>query len=265
MSRWADAASWTGDGIRRESFFFDSRGTRLFGSLYAAEPTSTDLGLVLCSSWAFEGNLGENLMHGVAIDAMEAGGTGMTFHYPGFGDSEGDLAAVDLEALADAAVDAVATASQRAGGRTWTLAGFALGASVACLAASRCETVSGLLLLQPSLLPSSYFERLQRSARRAARRDGTEGIVHGYPLPPSMTESATAGDAAVAAALAAFDGELAVVRYEEPDLPDGLAPDEEIEIEGSWHFGTRDTSGLRGAAARWIRDRAGRDDATLAR
>lgn len=259
MGARGEGGAWVGEGVRREVFYFRSSGVDLYASLYAAEPLTRDLGVVLCNAWGFEGDRADALMHGLAVDAMAAGGAGLVFHYPGFGDSGGTLTEATLETLATAAVDALAAAADRCPDRRWTLAGFRLGAAVACLAAPRCAA-ERLLLVQPALDGRRYVERLERSARRAAaRRDLGDGAAtgglaaYGYPLPSAAATAAFGDEAAVQAALADFAGAGAVVWNEEPP-PVGELPErfERIVVPGAWTFAGRDTVGLRRAAAEWL-------------
>jgi uncharacterized protein len=251
--RWGDTEAWVGEELRREAFFFPSGGGRLYGSLYAAASPSRSSGVVICNSWGFEANQADQTMHRTALAMARAGGAGLIFHYPGFGDSEGDLGEATMDALADAAVDAVEEASRRLPGTRWTLVGLMLGASVAALAARRAGA-ERLLLIQPALQPSRYFSRLERSAKRAAVRvPARAGNAYGYPLPRPILEAAPAIDAAVAAALAEFDGEGAVISYVVPPGSE-LIPSrfEQIQLPGAWRFGSRQKPELARAARKWL-------------
>jgi alpha/beta superfamily hydrolase len=251
--RWGDMGTWVGEGLRREAFFFESGGERLYGSLYAAASPSRPDGVAICNSWGFEGNQGDRTMHLLALAAARAGGAGLTFHYPGFGDSYGDLATATLETLAGAAADAVAEGSRRLPGTSWTLAGLMLGASVAALAAERAGA-DRLLLVQPALQPSRYFQRLARSARRAAVRvPARAGNAYGYPLPQRIVDAGGAADAAVATALADFAGIGTVVRYAAPEIGDPLpASFEQIVLPGTWRFGSNQDPEIARAAGEWF-------------
>jgi alpha/beta superfamily hydrolase len=258
---WGEMGKWVGDGLRREAFFFESAGERLYGSIYAAASPSLPLGVTICNSWGYEANQSDETMHVIALAMARAGGVGLIFHYPGFGDSHGDLAEIDADTLVVAAVDAVEEGSRRLPGTSWALAGLMFGASVASLAAQRAA-VERLLLVQPVLQPSSYFSRLERSARRAAVRvPARAGNAYGYPLPRRILAAAPALDAAIAAALADFDGEGAVVRYAEPP-PAKAVPErfEEVVVPGTWRFGARQKPDLAKAASGWLR-RVGAEEA----
>lgn len=260
MSRWADAAEWFGEGLRREVFYFDSGAQPLYGSLYVAAEPSQALGLVACSSWGTEADRSEPLVRSVAIRMALLGGAGMVFHYPGYGDSYGDLASVGLEDLTAAARDALGEASRRCAGFSWIFAGFMLGASVASLAHREAD-VESLLLVQPELRPGSYFHRLGR------RREGlpvggggeriaageAEGTAYGYPLPSRIVADPDKADAAVVSALGAFEGGGAEVRHLEPDREGPSLPGVvRVDVPGRWRFGARSSPGLSEAACEWL-------------
>jgi hypothetical protein len=251
--RWSDRESWADEDIRREAFFFASAGRRLYGSLYAATSLAPTEGVAICNSWGFEGNQCDRIMHHLSLARARAGGAALIFHYPGFGDSPGDLAEATMGTLTEAAVDAVAEASRRLPEASWTLAGLMFGASVAALAAGSAS-VERLLLVQPALQPSRYFARLERSAKRAAVRvPARAGNAYGYPLPGPILESRAAIDAAIAQALADFGGEGAVVRHASPAASD-LVPDrfEQIVLPGTWRFGANPTPALAEGARKWL-------------
>jgi hypothetical protein len=254
---------WTGEGLRREVFFFESRGIKLYGSLYMAAEISRPTGIVACNSWGVEADRADRLQRSVALAAARRGGAGFVFHYSGYGDSYGDLAEVDLAALTEAASDGVAEASRRCPGVTWILAGFMLGASIACLA-QRPAGVETLLLVQPALSPGSYFQWLSGRTEslapgpspREMREAGTApGMAYGYPVPHRIAERAAEADMAVDAALAAFEGDGAIVRQERPQADPVPGRLELIEAPGRWRFGALDHDHLAKAATRWLGQR----------
>ncbi len=252
--RWGDTGTWVGDDLRRDVFFFESGGERLYGSIYSAPSPAPTGGVAICNSWGFEGNQSDAMIHGIALKTARRGGAGLVFHYPGFGDSHGDIADTSIDSLVDATVDAVGEARQRVPGTRWTLAGLMFGASVAVLAARRAA-IDRLLLIQPNLQASPYFSRLERSARRAAVRvPARADNAYGYPLPSRILDQAPAIDAAVADALAGFEGAGAVVRYEEPPRSE-LIPErfDDVTVPGTWRFGARQKPELGRAVSDWLR------------
>lgn len=260
MGSWSDAGSWRGDELRRETFFFPSRGMAIFGSAYApADVGSAAFGVVFCNSWGYEGNLAAPQVHWASIAVARAGGVAFHFHYPGFGDSEGEDGTTTIDAMVVAAGDAVAEASRRYPDLSWALGGLMLGASVAALAADRDE-VERLLLIQPALRPAVYFARLEHASRRSLGGPAPEpapGFAYGYRLSPQMIAAAAPADAAVDVALAGFGGEGAVVCHRKPASVAG-APErfDEVRVEGVWRFGARARPPLAHAAASWLCERA---------
>jgi hypothetical protein len=263
-ARWSES-TWTGDGIRREVFFFRSRGVELYGSLFAATEIVRPFGVVLCNSWGVEADRCDPLQRSIALSMARLGGAGLVFHYPGYGDSYGDLAGLGLADLSDAAADAVAEASRRCPGLAWILAGLVLGASVACLAQRQAD-VETLLLVQPALRPGAYFQKLAASRRpiapgpspRGMMEVGTDsGMAYGYPIPGRIAEDAEAADGTVASALDAFAGEGAVIRHQKPpDLAEPV-PDrfQRCEAPGTWRFGSQNNPKLAKATVEWLDER----------
>jgi len=251
---------WTGGGLHREVFFFDSSGVRLYGSLYVAAEPSRPFGVVACNSWGVEADRCDPLQRSVALRTAQLGGAGLVFHYPGYGDSYGELAGVSLEDLAAAALDALAEGRRRCPEVSWMFAGVAVGAAVACLAGRRAS-VKTLLLLQPALRPGAYFRRLAErteplapgsSPREMLEAGATPGMAYGYPLPRRVLDRADAIDTAVAAELAAFDGRVAAIRHTEPQA-EALPPRfEEVTVRGPWRFGAQNHPQLAAAAAEWL-------------
>ena len=260
---WSQNGAWAGDGLRREVFFFRSNGIDLYGSLYAAVEPSLPFGVVACNSWGVEADRCDPLQREVAITAARCGGAGMVFHYAGYGDSHGDLAALDMDDLAAAAGDAVAEASRRCPGLRWILAGFMLGASVACLA-HRHADAEQLLLVQPELSPSAYFERLATATaplapgpnpRQMLQAGEFADMAYGYPVGRHVLDRGEEANREVRAALAAFEGGGAVVRHVKPRPTDPVPRSlQRIEVPGIWRFGTQNQPRLAEAASEWLRE-----------
>lgn len=265
MARWGDSGSWVGEGMRREAFFFSSRGVKLFGSLYAAAELTRPVGIVACNSWGVEGDRADPVLRMACIELARRGGAGLVFQYPGFGDSYGDLADVDLVDLTEAACDAVEQGARRCPDVSWILTGCMLGASVASLA-QREVAVDTLLLVQPVLRPSAYFQRLAKTRRPLAPGPSPKemmyagtapGMAYGYPIPTRILELGDEADASVAAVLEEFEGEGAVIRHERPRGDDAVpAGFEQVEVPGTWRFGSHNNSHLTKATVKWVRRRA---------
>lgn len=266
MSPWSAASAWVGENIRREVFFFPSGGEQLYGSLYTAVTPARPFGIVACGSWGVEADRSDPLLRSVALAMAKLGGAGFVFHYPGYGDSYGDLADVALEDLSQAASDAVTEASRRCPGIEWILAGFMFGASVACLA-QREAAVERLLLVRPALRPGAYFERLATSRRPLApgpapremmQPGDAPGMAYGYPIPHRIAEHAAESDAAVSDALAAFEGEGTVISQESREETEPAPPGfEQIGAPGIWRFGALNHPQLSTVTTDWLDRRTG--------
>lgn len=261
MRRWDDNGTWADASLRREVFFFRSRGVELYGSLFVAAEVSRPFGVVACNSWGVEADRCDPLQRSVAMAMAQLGGAGLVFHYPGYGDSFGELADLDLADLSEAASDAVAEASRRCPELAWILAGFALGASVACLA-QRQAGVEALLLVQPALRPGSYFQWLAARTKplapgpspRAMLKVGTTpGMAYGYPVPRRIAEQVEGADATVEAVLASFAGLGAVIRQAKPS-EDDFVPEsfERVVAPGTWRFGSQNHPQLAAGAGAWL-------------
>jgi hypothetical protein len=260
VSGWEHSGTWTGNGLRREVFFFASAGVAIYGSLYMATEISRPFGVVACNSWGVEADRCDPLQRTVALEMARLGGAGLIFHYPGYGDSYGELSEVGLDVLRDAAVDAVAEGSRRCPGLTWTLAGFMFGAVVASLA-GRPAAVERLLLVQPSLRPAEYFRAvLGRRGLTTSAADlhtlefgAAPGMAYGYPVPERILAAGAAAERAPVAALASFASGGAVVRHREPASRDvALEGFEQVEAPGTWRFGSQNHPELAAAAVEWL-------------
>jgi hypothetical protein len=255
MRGWDDAATWVGEGLRREVFYFGPAEEPLYGSLYSAAEPTRPFGVVICPSWGIEADRTARLSHGIALAAARIGGAGFVYSHAGHGDSHGDLHGATMDVLADSAVRAAEAARERRPQLSWFYAGIVLGGSVAFLAQRRTGLADRLLLVQPALRPSEYFEWLARSANRVTLGPGrVENMAHAYPLPQRILERGEEEDEAVRAALAEFAGEGTVVRCARPD-PDPLVPAtfEHVVVDASWRFGVKDCPKLEAAAGEWLR------------
>jgi hypothetical protein len=252
LHTWSDASTWTGGGLRREVFFFPSSGEDLYGSLYASLDRRHSYGLVICSSWGVEADRSQGLSHSLARSMAASGGAALVFHYPGYGDSTGDVASVTMDDLADAVVHATAEASKRHRGANWILVGMMFGASVAALALREAE-VRYLLLIQPALDPGAYLRDLVRMARRARLGVGEEaGFAFGYPVPANIIHADSGLASLVKTRLAGFHGRSGIIQYSSPSGAAALDDFQHITVPGTWTFGAKHHPELRRAAADWI-------------
>jgi len=201
---------WSGDGVRREVFFFPSGAERLYGSIYAADPVRRPFGIVVCSSWGVDADRAQRIMPDLAVGMARLGGVAMLFHYPGYGDSSGSGASSTIATLAADARSAAAEAASRYPGMTWIMAGVFLGASVAAVAARGTDTCH-LVLLQPALEPADYVrEGIRKARRRPVGIGDTDDTAFGYSIPAGRLDEGAASD--VGASLDEFEGRGAVIR-----------------------------------------------------
>jgi alpha-beta hydrolase superfamily lysophospholipase len=232
-------------GLRREVFTFRSGAGELYGSLYAPSG-GADAGLIICPSWGWEAGRLQDPLHVLARRVAERGTAVLLFHWLGHGDSSGDPRTLTLPRMADTAVDAAAEASRRVPGAAWALAGIRLGAVPAVSVAPRLGA-PGLLLIQPALDPSDYFQEVAAAGRRAVvGRQRTLDWWFGQPLPEILRDSAR--DVDVADALAGYRGSATVVRYASPALsvPPGF---HDVVVPGDWRRRLRGTHDALVAAA----------------
>lgn len=257
MGKWENAATWIGGGLRREVFFFGPEQSRLYGSLYSAESPSREDGVLVCPSWGFEADRTEHLAHHTALTIARLGGAGMVFHYPGFGDSHGASPGdATIDSLALAAVSALEEATRRRPGLAWFPAGLMIGAAVACMALRASEVAANrLLLVQPSLRPSAYFDTLARHVQRVdLETGGSIDVSFAYPFPRRIVDAGEDADVPVIEALREFDGEGAIVRHVRPArdewVPESLV---DITVEGPWRYAAKDNRELERGVAEWLR------------
>jgi alpha-beta hydrolase superfamily lysophospholipase len=186
----------------------------------------------------------------LARKAADSGGAALMFHYPGFGDSTGRSESATVERMVEAARDAVVEASRRGPTLAWGLVGIRLGASIAALA-RRHAGVSTLLLVQPALDPTSYFDEVRWMARRAnLGAEGISGYAFGYPI--IHTVPSKLGDAVRNELSENPDGVVAVC-YEHPAMNDpSLDQVDRITVAGRWQFGLKSYPELKEASVRGL-------------
>ena len=251
---WQEAGTWSGEGIRREAWFFSSGSDHLYASLYAAEEQQLDVGLVVCPSWGWELAHQLDLCHDLARSLARFGGAGLVYHPPGHGDSTGETESVTMERLVGAAVDAVAAAAARRREFAWRFAGIRLGAAVAIVAGQRLDH-DLVALIQPALNAHAYFQEALRTGRRASLGAGaSDGAVFGHSVGEAILSSASEVD--VAGALRRFGGRGLVLKGESspPSESASIAGLDTIMLSRPWrlHPRARDRSELVGAALRWL-------------
>jgi hypothetical protein len=246
---WADASTWSGDGLHREVFFFRSAEDELFGSLFLAEQRTRRLGLIVCYSWGREAEGLQPLYRGLSEGMARRGGAALEFHPPGHGDSGGRPEELTVRRLVDAAMDARTEAERRIKEVEWVFAGIRLGAAIATIAAQESKS-NALLLLQPELDPAEYFAGMLRNARRSSLGRGDS--VFGTPL--SDRTRSSAADIDVREALAGFGGRILILSY--APIADSLPAGAEVRlVKGTWLSGQPHSTLASSALDLLLRDR----------
>jgi hypothetical protein len=254
MVEWGGSAVLVDSGLRREVFFLFSQGEDLFASLYR-QVGGTGPGLLVCPSWGFEMAHTLDLCHELARSAARAGGAGMVLHWPGHGDSDGDIRTADVWRLAAAATDALTEGRSRSGVARWGLAGVRVGAAAAWLVA-RAVPVDHLVLIQPALNPAAFLRDLQQRAWGAGLDRGRQGWAFGEQLP----DPASWPDLSLAEPNERVPGKGACIRFaDDPPVgvPSGL---DQVVVQGSWRRGLlSEYRELLQPATSWLRSAVHRD------
>ena len=254
MGTWTDVATWTGEGLRRELFFFPWSDVELCASFYGAEQPSRQ-GMLICPPWGFETSYARDLAHRVALSFARMGGCALVFDHPGHGDSGGEVEEVTFGRLTEAAAAALDEARARFNG-TWGVLGFRMGCAVACVIATDLD-LEPLVLVQPVLDPGAHFdETLDRSRRSSLERAHAEGIAFGVPISQVVREAGVQAAPQVRRALDAYRGQAVVIRHERPRLKDPLPEGVEDVVErGKWRSHTRKRPAIEERTLSWLRER----------
>ncbi len=159
-----------------EALYFDSGEHRLFGWFH--RPLSVDaksFAVVVCKPFGYEAICAHRSTRAFSEAAVALGIPTLRFDYSGSGDSSEISPGADQIAVWIQDINAAVREVQRLGGvqRVYLL-GFRLGALLAVLAAERCESIAGLILIAP-ILNGPRFVRELRTMRLAATI-GTEPI-----------------------------------------------------------------------------------------
>jgi hypothetical protein len=242
---------WSGDGLKREVFFFPSGDAQIYGSIFASSPLRRPYGLVLCSSWGIDADRLKRLLPRLAVGMAEIGGVAMLFDFPGHGDSMGRGDLVTVRRLVATTRAALSRASERYPNVTWIVGGALLGASIAALTVAELSA-HHLLLLQPELDPPAYVKTVVRKARRRTMGVGdTEQTAFGYPIPLGVLNGRDA--TLVTESLEAFHGRGAVVRFSDPPTPSRMPEQFEVHsVPGTWRVAQRTYSELVNPTLAWL-------------
>lgn len=120
------------------------------------------LGLLICQPFGYEAICGHRGMRRFAESAASSGIPALRFDYQGTGDS-GDLVGVadQIEVWTRDIVAAVRELRRLTAVSEVLVLGFRLGASLAVLAAARCPTITGLVLVNPVVNGRRYLRELR--------------------------------------------------------------------------------------------------------
>jgi alpha-beta hydrolase superfamily lysophospholipase len=156
---------------RGEPLYFPAGAPRLFAWLHRPAAGGATTGVVICKPFGYELLVGHRSLRAFAEMAAAAGIPALRFDYQGSGDSaEMDAEADQIESWSRDVVAAVDELRVRTGVSRVCLLGFRLGALLATLAAARCESVTGLVLVAPVTSGQGYLRELRRQ-QLAARVD----------------------------------------------------------------------------------------------
>lgn len=237
-------------GVEHHSFFLPSGGERVYAALYAP-PSPPRLGVVLCPTWGTQQRMMLDWSHRLAHRLAASGIATVLPYWPGTEDSDGDPYEITLDRLVEAGVDAAAAANGRCAVPAWGVAGLGIGAAAAALIAPEIDATR-LALIQPSLDLATAIADEERAGRRGRlNNDAPDNWSFGLPNPPGLQRKEDTDR--VLAALAAFDGTGAVVRYRRPELQIEVPGFRSIVVWGNWRRPARiDHGPLAVATTRWL-------------
>ena len=143
--------------------YFPPAAPRLFGWLHRPAVGSGATGVVICKPFGYELLVGHRSLRAFGEMVAAAGIPALRFDYQGTGDAaEIDPDADQIEAWCRDVVAAVDELRARTGVSRVCLLGFRLGALIATLAAARCDSVTGLVLVAPVTSGPGYLRELRR-------------------------------------------------------------------------------------------------------
>ena len=189
-----------------EPLYFPAAAPRLFGWLHRPAAGSGATGVVICKPFGYELLVGHRSLRAFAEMAAATGIPALRFDYQGTGDAaEIDPEADQIEAWCRDVVAAVDELRARTGVTRICLLGFRLGALLATLAAARCDSVTGLVLIAPVTSGRGYLRELRRQ-QQAARVDPGADHPDGDAAGEARGAVDVAGHAMSGATVAALSG-----------------------------------------------------------
>jgi alpha-beta hydrolase superfamily lysophospholipase len=189
-----------------EPLYFPAAAPRLFGWLHRPAAGSGATGVVVCKPFGYELLVGHRSLRAFAETAAAAGIPALRFDYQGTGDAaEIDPEADQIEAWCRDVEAAVDELRARTGVTRICLLGFRLGALIATLAAARCDSVTGLVLIAPVTSGRGYLRELRRQ-QLAARVDPGADDPDGAAAGEARGAMDVAGHAMSGATVGALSG-----------------------------------------------------------
>jgi len=143
-----------------EAFYFENEGLRLFAVLHRAGIQGPRRGVVLCHPYGEEQQVSYRILVRFARELCGRGFDVLRFDCRGYGDSQGDFEAANLQTQVDDALTAIDVLKAQTGIELVDVLGVRLGATVAALAASRTRSVGRLIFWSPIVNGGEYVGEL---------------------------------------------------------------------------------------------------------
>jgi pimeloyl-ACP methyl ester carboxylesterase len=220
-------------GLRERFIAPTIGGKQTVGVLSAPVGPSSDLGWVICHSFAMEQVWLQPVEVALARRLARSGFQVLRFHCQGYGDSEGSTSDIGLEAQVRDTLDAVRVLIDETGVSSVGLIGARVGGTVAALAADRSRATP-LVLWNPVVDGHRYVDSLTRAAMVTELSSSSQvkseaddvdarfaeaGVldVQGFPITSAVIDEFTGFD--LLSALTAFRGEALILQVSRTARP----------------------------------------------